>query len=434
MGKLVVDLSRYAGAVPDYQGSVQELYQLGENPEWMLCRTTPGGSVFDVGTIFSIPKSDVCRTAIRHKIYSLLGSAAEWQAIEGQILEQYSSDSEYLEFLSQGILEEFKTRGAATHHLGMLDKDSGELYSGEFPPGPSQYVIVKKYQVIKPERVSFLSRRLWDYSGYSGRDGYVIPLENIVRFGVTPGSSIYKKYLRLGDRDKKAYLDELGLKDQLAPWTMFPAPIVDFTTKYEPEDRSLSLQEAFYISGCGGEMFKDIIRMSALGSLLVSRFFAQLGLLLWDLKWEIARDGDRLVFVDTIDTDSIRVTSRVEYRDRPYFVNFNKQSMRDYYKILHPQWFEAVQSAKAEADKSGRSFLDHLGEGQDKGYYPRTPEVDPDFTAIQEDKFGALLKFLAGVAGAAGTVEALAGIGAREIKYYEANGALEEFAKINGVV
>ncbi len=426
----VISLPR--NGAPDYLGSVQELYFLKEYPDWMVCKTTPGGSVFDVGTIFSIPGSDLCRTAVRHKIYSLLGSTREWREIAGHIRGRYGRDGEYLDFLTRGILDEFAEGGAPTHHLGMIDRESGKIYRDGFPPSPSPYVLVKKYKVIKPARVTHFSNHLWDYSAYFGADGYVIPLENIVRFGITPGSSIYRKYLRMGEKEKEAFLDDLGLKESLAPWTMFSKPLVDFTTKYEPEDRNISLQEALYISGCSGERFKDIIRMSILGSILVHRFFEQLGLLLWDLKWEIAKDGERLVFVDTIDTDSVRVTGRIEYRGRYYFVNFNKQSMRDYYKIMHPQWFEAVQSAKSEAARTGESFLDRLKAGQKRGYYPETPEVDGDFISIQEEKFDALILYLYGRASGPETTARLTAAGRKEIYYYESNNVLDQFAEING--
>lgn len=430
MEKTIIKIPR--NTTPDYLGSVQELYFLDEHPEWMICKTTPGGSVFDVGTIFSIPASDTCRTAVRHKIYSLLGSPEEWREIQGEISHRYSKNGEYMDFLCQGILGEFVKNGAATHHLGMVDSNSGEVFSSAFPPNPSPFVLVKKYKVMKPGRVRHFMNYLWDYSGYCGQDRYVIPLENIVRFGVTPGSSIYKKYLRMGDEAKQAYLNDLGLTEKLVPWTMFSTPIVDFTTKYEPEDRNLSLQEALYISGCSGESFKNIIRMSLLGSMLVQRFFNRLGLSLWDLKWEIARDGDKLVFVDTIDTDSIRVTGKIEYSGKSYFVNFNKQAMRDYYRIMHPGWTDAVQSAKAEAAKSGASFLDHLRDGRKDGRYPETPEVDSQFIAIQEEKFTALVSYIYGTVTADDTIGRLESTGKKEISYYESNGVLSEFSKING--
>lgn len=429
--KTVIDLSQLSR--PDYLGSVQELYFLKDNPDWMVCKTMPGGSVFDVGTIFSIPGSDICRTAIRHKIYSLLASPDEWENIYRHICKSYEQDREYLAFLCEGLLEELRLKGAETHHLGMIDQVTGEVYKNSFPPSPSQYVLVKKYNIIKPSRISYNNNHLWDYSEYFGADKYVIPLENIVRIGVTSGSSIYKKYLGMDGGSRKKYLQELGLKKDMVPWTVFDHPIVDFTTKYEPEDRNLSLQEALYISGGNGQGLLNVIKMSILGAISVSEFFNKLGLFLWDLKWEIARDSGKLVYVDTIDTDSIRVTAKVNYNNQPYLVNFNKQSMRDYYKIMHTEWFEATKSAKEAALRSGKSFLEHLQTGQAEGRYPATPQVDPQFIAIQEAKFNNLAEYIYGQANLDKTIERYNEIGQTEIQYYAANGTLEEYNKLNGI-
>lgn len=429
--KIVIDFSKLKK--PDYNGSVQELYSWEDNPEWMVCKTMAGGSVFDVGTIFSIPNSDICRTALRHKIYSLLESPDEWKNIYKHICQEYKQDKELLAFLSEGLLEDFRLRGASTHHLGMVDKDTGEVYRKSFPPKPSQYVLVKRYKVIKPSRISYFTNHLWNYSEYYGADKFVVPLENIVRFGVTSGSSIYRKYVNMNDEERKKYLNELGLQQALVPWQVFTNPIVDFTTKYEPEDRNLSLQEALYISGSNGKNLLNIIRMSILGAILVSEFFKKLGLFLWDLKWEIARDGDKLVFVDTIDTDSIRVTAKVNYKNKVYFVNFNKQAMRDYYKIMHHKWFEATKVAKALALKSGKSFLEHLKIGQAEGYYPETPQVDQSFIDIQGDKFKTLIAYIYGQVTLDHTIEKYNEIGQKEIHYYDSNGVLDEYNELNGI-
>jgi phosphoribosylaminoimidazole-succinocarboxamide synthase len=429
--KIVIDSSKFSK--PDYNGSVQKLYFLEENPQWMVCKTMPGGSVFDVGTIFSIPNSDLCRTALRHKIYSLLESPEEWESVYKHICQKYEQDKELLAFLTEGLLEEFRLKGASTHHLGMMDKDTGEVYAKSFPPNPSQYVLVKRYNIIKPSRVSYFANHLWDYSEYHGADKFVIPLENIVRFGVTSGSSIYRKYLNMSQGERKNYLNELGLQQELIPWTVFKNPIVDFTTKHEPEDRNLSLQEALFISGSDGHNLLNIIKMCILGATLISEFFNKLGLFLWDLKWEIARDGDKLVFVDTIDTDSIRVTAKVNYNNKIYFVNFNKQSMRDYYKIMHTEWFEATKAAKALALESGKSFLEHLKHGQAVGLFPETPQVDQKFIDIQADKFKTLMEYVYGRAAIESTIEKHNEIGQREIGYYESNGVLEEYSKLNGM-
>ena len=429
--KTIIDLSKLIK--PDYQGSVQELYFPAEQPDSMVSKTMPGGSVFDVGTIFSIPQSDICRAALRHKIYSLLETPAEWEKVSQHIRQRFADQPEFLSFLCQGPLEEFCSKGANTHHLGMIDRDTGEVYRHAYPPNPSQYVLVRKFQIIKPKRVTCQEHHLWDYSHYYQADKYVIPLENIVRIGITSASSIYRNYLKLGPEGRRDYLKELGQQQELVPWTAFPRPIVDFTTKYEPEDRNLKLQDALLISGNNAETLINIIKMSLLGAILIAEFFNKIGLYLWDLKWEIAKDGDRLVFVDTIDTDSIRVTTKTAYNGKNYYVNFNKQSMRDYYQIMHDRWYEATKTAKEEAQKSGRSFLDHLRAGQESGIYPNTPQVDPDFINIQESKFSALSAYMYQQSGLEETFEQYREIGLREISYYDAKGALSAYDKINGL-
>ncbi len=433
MGVYIITIINFSVLTkPDYVGSVQELYYLDNYPDWMVCKTMPGGSVFDVGTIFSIPKSDICRTAIRHKIYTLLESSEEWEKVTKKINSSYVNNSSLIDFLGKDVLEKFVLKGANTHHLGMIDKDTGEVYKNDFPPTPSQYVLVQKYKIIKPNRVSYYSNYLWDYSSYYTEDKFVIPLENIVRFGITPASSIYNKYIGLNKLDKKKYMDELNLSTDLVPWMRFQTPKVDFTTKYEPEDRNLSLQEAVYISGNNANNFLNIIRMSLLGSFLVSEFFSELGLFLWDMKWEIARDGDNLVFVDTIDTDSIRITTKISYKDKFYFVNFNKQAMRDYYKIMHSDWYKATKLAKEEAKKSGKSFLYHLENGQKNGIFPETPIVDSSFIEIQTEKFEVLLSYIYKKISSDNAIGKLSLIGLKEIEYYDYNGKLNEYSKLNG--
>ena len=46
---------------PFYEGSVQRLYAIPDEPDYMVTETSAGGAVFDVGTIFSIEGSDVSR-------------------------------------------------------------------------------------------------------------------------------------------------------------------------------------------------------------------------------------------------------------------------------------------------------------------------------------------------------------------------------------
>ncbi len=245
---------------PDYAGSVQNIYFLKSYPKYMVCETTTGGSVFDVGTIFHIPQSDIYRAALRHKIYMSLEDKNEWIRLTGSFPENLK-----------------------THHIGMLDAFTGEVFENEFPPNVSRFNVVKRFNVIKPAQIKLNNLILWDYSHITGKDGIVIPLENIVRFGITPSSSIYKKFLKLNEEEKRNFLKEYG-EETIEPWKLFKEPKVDFTTKYEPEDRALSYQEALYVSGLKGREYLNLFKVTKLCSEFVKAFFNQIGLELWDLK------------------------------------------------------------------------------------------------------------------------------------------------------
>jgi len=293
----------------------------------------------------------------------------------------------------------------------------------------SNLTLIKKYQVIKPELKKVLGWHFYDYEKYYHIDKNVIPLEYIVRLGVTSGSSILKKYNRLSDADKKGYLSELGV-DTLNPWKRFDTPIVDLTTKYEPEDRNISRQEAALISGAGGEVFSRSLVMAILGAFLLQQIFSRMGLSLWDLKWEIAKDGNNLVFVDTIDTDSVRVTYNIEKDRKVYFVHFNKQAMRDYYRIIHSDWLNAVNDSKKVAAQSGRAFTDILSEGQKKKDYPANPDIDREFLHIQTAKFHMIQSFVRN-AGDDLRKEAER-IAHSELDYYMKKGRIKEYESLNG--
>ncbi len=378
-----IDISKLNN--PDYIGSVQKIYHLSEYPDYMACETTTGGSVFDVGTIFHIKNNDIYRAALRHKIYTDMGNRDEWLRLVG----------EYPQNLQ-------------THHLGMVDSKTQDVIIGKFPENISNINIVKKFTVIKPDKIDIGETFLWDYSQIYKSKNFVIPLENIVRFGITPESSIYKKYKNMSEAEKEKFHLEYGVKS-LQPWSYFPSPKVDFTTKYEPEDRALSLQEAFYISGLNGQDFHKLFKAVKLCSNFVKAFFAQIGLQLWDLKWEFAKTDENLIVVDTIDTDSIRVTMNINGN----FIHFNKQSIRDYYIKFHPDWIEAIGEAKLKAKKTGVEFQQYLYEK-----FPVNPAIKDEFLDIQRDKLEAIYNFITGSFTSGETEEALHKIGLKELEFF----------------
>ena len=414
---------------PYYNGSVQKLYSVVDDPNSLVSETSMGGSVFDVGTIFDIKGSDTARAGFRHLVYRSLMDVAEWADMETYIKTHWGEDYFKKTPVMQEILETVKTTGLKTHHQGMIGADDGKLYADAFPQKLSNLTMIKKYNIYKPESVRFMSAHLYDYEKFYGNDQFVIPLEQIVRFGVTSGSSILRKYNAQSDSGKKAYLHELGVANELVPWETFSTPLIDLTTKYEPEDRNISRQEALLISGIGGDLFKESLARSILASFMVHKIFNRMGLNLWDLKWEIAKDGQDLVFVDTLDTDSVRATLVCNVGDRNYIVHFNKQAMRDYYICVHDDWYAAVNRSKKEATETGKNFNAILKQGQEDGTYPPTPVVDRDFMKIQEDKYAVIEKFITGT----GSKEEIADIARREVEYFLSTKNKALYQKLNAI-
>ncbi|WP_193771270.1 phosphoribosylaminoimidazolesuccinocarboxamide synthase [Candidatus Magnetaquicoccus inordinatus] len=441
MEPLTVDLSQLS--TPHYKGSVQNLYH--RDDQTMICETTASGSVFDVGSIFQIAGSDLSRAAFRHYIYTTLHTPEAWHSVAQQLEEDFGERRKFLAFINppategHNLLQRFQQQGAPTHHLGMIDRQSGQVYAQGFPPQVSPFVLVEKFTVIRPLPVNYRFSHFWDYSPYKNQADHVVPLENIVRLGLTSGSSIYQKFLHLDETQRRKFLKEMGV-EELPLWRFFPVPIADFTSKYEPEDRALSYQEALHISGLNGDHFLDLIRMTLLGTLLVRGVFREMGLTLWDIKWELAKKNNQLLFVDTIDTDSLRVTCTVQDEDQEMFVHFNKQAIRDYYKIMTSDWFEAVKIAKAEAAQHGVTFHEILEQGQKSGKFPATPEIDSRFLQIQEQKFAILLNYVLdrvqpgdSVAARLERAEEVRAIARQEVQFYQQAGAIHSFLALNSL-
>jgi phosphoribosylaminoimidazole-succinocarboxamide synthase len=426
-----VDLSQLGE--PVYRGSVQNLYAVPGHPAFIICETTPAGSVFDVGSIFDIEGNDLNRAIFRHAMYSRLAQRETWQRVKSAIESDARMDAQWKKELLTGPLEQMLEQGAQTHHIGMLDAVTGEIVQNGIPANPSCYNVVRRFPVMKPPQRTLLGNFVFDYVQFHQSDTYVVPLEYIVRFGVTSGSSVLRKYESLSPADRQAYEQELGINGAMRAWQTLDRPIFDLTSKYEPEDRAVTKQEALLMSGLSSQNFLDTIKMAILGGCAVSELLDGIGLQLWDLKWEFAVDREDLFYVDTIDADSFRATSALAVEDRSLIIHYNKQAMRDYYKIVHADWYAGINVAKQEAQKSGQPFKDVLKAGQAAGTYPQTPDVDAGFLKLQADKTRLIRQHVLGETDTAAIRAGLIATGQAEAEFYRSRGLLAELMKANAV-
>jgi len=418
---------------PVYRGSVQHLYAVPDHPSYIVCETTPAGSVFDVGSIFSIAGNDLNRAIFRHAMYTRLTQTDTWTRVEAALLKNETLGLTWRDQLMDGPLQAMLEKGAQTHHVGMLDGETGEVIVSGMPAVPSCYNVVRRFPVMKPPQRNVMGNFVFDYAQFHQSDTYVVPLEYIVRFGVTSGSSILRKYEALSDKERRAFEQELGLTGPMQAWQMLDRPIYDLTSKYEPEDRAVSKQEALLMSGLSTQYFTDTIKMSLLGAWAVRDMLEEIGLQLWDLKWEFAVDRESLLFVDTIDADSFRATSTVPVDSHSLIIHYNKQAMRDYYRLVCADWYAGVNAAKAEAQKLGTAFKQVLKDGQDAGTYPVTPEVDPIFLDLQARKTALIKDHVLGSSDADTIRSGLVETGLAEAEFYRGKGLLDALLKLNAI-
>ncbi len=418
---------------PIYRGSVQNLYAVPDHPSYIVCETTEAGSVFDVGSIFKIEGNDLNRAIFRHAMYGRLANPKTWQRVEAALLKTNSLGETWRSQLMDGTLPTMLESGAQTHHVGMLDAVTGELTKSGMPTHPSCYNVVRRFPVMKPPQRNVMGNFVFDYAQFHQNNTYVVPLEYIVRFGVTSGSSILRKYEALGEKERRAYELELGLNAPMSAWQMLDRPIYDLTSKYEPEDRPVTKQEALLMSGLSSQAFLSTIKMALLGAWAVRELLEEIGLQLWDLKWEFAVDGNDLFFVDTIDADSFRATGTVEVDGRRLIIHYNKQAMRDYYRVVCADWYAGVNAAKQEAAKTGLPFKEVLKAGQAAGKYPSTPEVAPEFLALQARKTALIKEHVLGETEAVALRSRLEEAGQEEAEFYRGRGKLEELLQLNGL-
>ncbi|MCB9092029.1 MAG: hypothetical protein H6620_05665 [Halobacteriovoraceae bacterium] len=271
-------------------------------------------SVFDWGEMPDHLHNKGLALALMGKIFfEILESPQKWQDLEKT---SFPFKRFYTEKLfSHPLYESLKLHGLKHHFIQFYqNKDAGVLK-------------VKKVDVPKnTECESF-------YKNYP--TNALVPLEVIFRFGLPVGSSFQK---RMQGPDFAPFFEGYNEND-----TYFPIPIVDFSTKLEPTDRYLTYREAQELSQTNDEEFSNLITLTQLTSLMLYKVFKEIGLQLWDGKFEFAFAKDlqqtrHFQLVDSIGIDELRLSQND-------FI-LSKEFLRNFYKTS--SWYEFIQENKTK--------------------------------------------------------------------------------------
>lgn len=415
------------GTEPTLQGSVQRMYSAHEHgSEYLLCEAVDDGSVFDVGALFVIQGSGRARNTLRHQVFAAISDPARWQDL--RINDRRFDDKQYVDnLLSGGAIEEFRLRGVPTHHMGSVDAVTGRIDTAPSAK-PSHLVLIRRLPVVRP-LLTYLHRdRVYDYSDYIEARSKVMALEQIVRLGLPGGSAVLNRSRDLSSTDNavaaETYLSRYGATLPLRSWSNLPRPICDWQCKYEDYDRNLDPQEALYIGGVSARKLNTIGVWLMLCSMMADSILSNGGLTLWDLKWEVGIERDEPIIVDTMDHDSMRITYAIRHNGMTCHVHFNKQAIRDYYNIFHPDWLAAIKMAKraAETDALNRPFMELYGKGVEDKVYPAIPALDPEYAQLQAFKY----QFVTDIARNESDAAVGRDLARQELAYYESRGRLDQ--------
>jgi len=223
-----------------------------------------------------------------------------------------------------------------THYEGVrLPDGDGVLELGEaLDRGAPEEMVIELTQV--PD-LPFADGS-YDYDAYhaAAGDNYLVPLEIVFRNRVPVGSSLRTR-TDPGDHG----LDADSWPDEPVD---LPEPVVEFSTKYEEQDRYLSRAAADRIAGAA-----EIDRLEELAlavNHVVTEQADDAGLIHEDGKIECLYHEGEIRVADVVGTfDENRFSSDGQ--------QVSKEVVRQYHKRTQPAWVEAVGEAKERADEQG---------------------------------------------------------------------------------
>ncbi|MFZ4404188.1 MAG: phosphoribosylaminoimidazolesuccinocarboxamide synthase [Pseudobdellovibrionaceae bacterium] len=358
-----------------YRGSVKNLYQVGfaQNPDssFLLFEFTDDYSVFDWGKMPDpIPQKGFGLSKLAQFFFQKLGDAKEWQGFL-----QTSATQQAIEELKKNNSPESVQKTTDQLSKSGLDSHYLKNHNQELLTANNQdpFLFVSPVQVFSPAPAQCGPFAYFNYDHAKSQMGssdksFLIPLEVVFRFELGEGSSFLKRH---PDSPFKA-----GHR--------FTVPYVEFFTKLEPQDRSLSLSEAQQISGLSIEQFNQLYLKNVFTCLFLKSLFASKNINLVDgkLEWALATGQDNsaeknIILVDAIGPDELRL----EYQN----FQLSKEVLRKYYR--YTSWYQDFEKFKMQNPSIEKKHHAEL---------PQPPPLSKDFLNLMTNMYKSLSNTITG--------------------------------------
>jgi len=225
--------------------------------------------------------------------------------------------------------ERLEEMGVPTHYRGVVTADGETTKLAECSEPPTEMVI----ELTQVPDLPYDSETGYDYEAYHSAAGenFLIPLEIVFRNTVPVGSSLRK-------RGSPA---EYGL--EISEWpdeaVDLPDPVVEFSTKYEEQDRYVSHDEADRIAGTASIEALESVALTV--NELITEHAQEVGFSHEDGKIECLYHDGMVAVADVVGT----------FDENRFSVDghqLSKEVIRQYYRREQPEWVEAVSAAKAD--------------------------------------------------------------------------------------
>jgi phosphoribosylaminoimidazole-succinocarboxamide synthase len=379
-----------------YTGSVKNVWKSASRPSRLWFEFTDDYSVFDWGKMpDQIANKGKSLALIGTYLFNLFSYPEYWRKLP---------DSPHLKKFDAGFLERIWNKktfagengvtvtGLPSHFIELvgpdltpvkLDSQSLKKLDG-LPKFLMEVLAAQVYRPIQKAidgQTIFLYPQIQDQPQSGDTVRRLIPLEVLFRFGMSKGSSLISRL-----EADPAYARALGLEERPAIDKWFLRPVIEFSTKLEPKDRILSLQEAALMSALTAEQFECLVDTSFIIALGLHHWFCEKNLELWDGKFEFileVSENPRLLLADTIGPDELRILHKGQ--------QLSKEFIRQYYRTT--AWIDAVTKAQKQAKELPGQDWKELCLQAKEGKPPRLPAK---IKTLADNLYGVLANTISG--------------------------------------
>jgi Phosphoribosylaminoimidazolesuccinocarboxamide (SAICAR) synthase len=255
----------------------------------------------------------------------------------GEMPDRLESKGAVLCTMGAYTFERLEAAGIPTHYRGVGDPAAPEPLAAVSSP-PRRMVI----ELTQTPRLPRLDDG-FDYPAYHAAGGthHLVPLEIVFRNAIPPTSSVRRRL-----PPTVAGIDHA---EWPAETVWLETPLIEFSTKFEPQDRYLDRAEAAAVAGPA-----EIDELESLARAVnaeVTATAAQAGFEHLDGKIECLYAGGQLRVADVAGTFD---ENRFRYDD----LAVSKEVLRIFYRAHATEWFSAVTAAKRAAGSEWRTAVE----------------------------------------------------------------------------